>query len=330
MAEENNSQENSNLSDITTDENTLVVENEENSQDNETSDDYKELITNKEEFIKTKQKSKLNKILFGLIGFLVLILIIGIILYFIGFFDQKKEEIITNNSQQINQIVQQEEPIYKFDIKDINSKKLNEQLSYLTNKNINQEKSDELEKAENEKKLIEEQKRKEEEALKAHEAAILEEKQALEEKKIELENEKAQLEAMKAEALKIKEELEAAKNILEKPIVPENSMDISSKSDQIELINNNINKTENNSFLKFINVAKIKGVLYKKYLDKVIAVNPDIILCRDDKNRIEIYYGPFNNDEERKDLLNKLINNKFNQAYELEFTKEEFDRRCNY
>jgi hypothetical protein len=330
MAEENNSQENSNLSDITTDENTLVVENEENSQDNETSDDYKELITNKEEFIKTKQKGKLNKILFGLIGFLVLILIIGIILYFIGFFDQKKEEIITNNSQQINQIVQQEEPIYKFDIKDINSKKLNEQLSYLTNKNINQEKSDELEKAENEKKLIEEQKRKEEEALKAHEAAILEEKQALEEKKIELENEKAQLEAMKAEALKIKEELEAAKNILEKPIVPENSMDISSKSDQIELINNNINKTENNSFLKFINVAKIKGVLYKKYLDKVIAVNPDIILCRDDKNRIEIYYGPFNNDEERKDLLNKLINNKFNQAYELEFTKEEFDRRCNY
>jgi hypothetical protein len=330
MAEENNSQENSNLSDITTDENTLVVENEENSQDNETSDDYKELITNKEEFIKTKQKGKLNKILFGLIGFLVLILIIGIILYFIGFFDPKKEEIITNNSQQINQIVQQEEPIYKFDIKDINSKKLNEQLSYLTNKNINQEKSDELEKAENEKKLIEEQKRKEEEALKAHEAAILEEKQALEEKKIELENEKAQLEAMKAEALKIKEELEAAKNILEKPIVPENSMDISSKSDQIELINNNINKTENNSFLKFINVAKIKGVLYKKYLDKVIAVNPDIILCRDDKNRIEIYYGPFNNDEERKDLLNKLINNKFNQAYELEFTKEEFDRRCNY
>lgn len=330
MAEENNSQENSNLSDITTDENTLVVENEENSQDNETSDDYKELITNKEEFIKTKQKGKLNKILFGLIGFLVLILIIGIILYFIGFFDPKKEEIITNNSQQINQIVQQEEPIYKFDIKDINSKKLNEQLSYLTNKNINQEKSDELEKAENEKKLIEEQKRKEEEALKAHEAAILEEKQALEEKKIELENEKAQLEAMKAEALKIKEELEAAKNILEKPIIPENSMDISSKNDQIELINNNINKTENNNFLKFINVAKIKGVLYKKYLDKVIAVNPDIILCRDDKNRIEIYYGPFNNDEERKVLLNKLINNKFNQAYELEFTEEEFDRRCNY
>ena len=330
MAEENNSQENSNLSDITTDENTLVVENEENSQDNETSDDYKELITNKEEFIKTKQKGKLNKILFGLIGFLVLILIIGIILYFIGFFDQKKEEIITNNSQQINQIVQQEEPIYKFDIKDINSKKLNEQLSYLTNKNINQEKSDELEKAENEKKLIEEQKRKEEEALKAHEAAVLEEKQALEEKKIELENEKAQLEAMKAEALKIKEELEAAKNILEKPIVPESAMDISSKSDQIELINNNINKTENNNFLKFINVAKIKGVLYKKYLDKVIAINPNIILCRDDKNRIEIYYGPFNDDEERKNLLNKLIDNKFNQAYELEFTKEEFDRRCNY
>ena len=83
-------------------------------------------------------------------------------------------------------------------------------------------------------------------------------------------------------------------------------------------------------FLKFISVAKIKGELCKKYLDRVVAINPNIILCRDDKNRIEIYYGPFNDENTRKDLLEKLIKNKFSEAYELEFTKEEFDIRCNY
>lgn len=104
------------------------------------------------------------------------------------------------------------------------------------------------------------------------------------------------------------------------------------KPDIIE--NENIEKenkiNENNGFLKFINVAKIKGVLYKKYLDSVVAINPNVILCRDDKNRIELYYGPFNSDNERTELLNKLIDNNFEQAYELEFTQEEFNNRCNY
>ena len=54
-----------------------------------------------------------------------------------------------------------------------------------------------------------------------------------------------------------------------------------------------ISNKVNNNFIKLINVAKIKGSLYKKYLDKVTAINPSAILCRDDKNRIEIYFGPF-------------------------------------
>lgn len=88
--------------------------------------------------------------------------------------------------------------------------------------------------------------------------------------------------------------------------------------------------TEQSTFLKFINVAKIKGALYKKYLDKVVSINPNVILCRDDKNRIELYFGPFKNDIEREELLNKLLDKGFEQAYKLEFTKEEFNSRCNY
>ncbi len=100
-----------------------------------------------------------------------------------------------------------------------------------------------------------------------------------------------------------------------------------------ETLDNNkkLNKeTSNKEFLLFINVAKIKGVLYKKYLDKVIAIDPNVKLCRDEKNRIEIYFGPFEKNEDRTELLNKLLKNKFTEAYPLEFTKEEFDKRCNY
>ena len=68
----------------------------------------------------------------------------------------------------------------------------------------------------------------------------------------------------------------------------------------------------------------------QKYLDKITTINPNVKLCRDENNRIEIYYGPFKNNEERSELLDKLMKNKFEEAYELEFTQEEFDKRCNY
>ena len=171
MAEENINKDNSQ------DENSLTIENEDkdDSLNQDIADDYKEIIEMKEEFVKSKKKSTLNKILIGLIAFLVLLLTIGITLYFLGFFDSK-EEPIQPAIQENNLPIENKEESYKFDIKDINSKKLNEQLSYLTNKNINQDKTEELEKIENEKRIIEEQKKREEEAYKSQEEALLKEK----------------------------------------------------------------------------------------------------------------------------------------------------------
>jgi len=286
-----------------------------------------------QEFVK-KSKNPLKKILLGLIIFLFLLIIIGAILYFLGFFKQEEKEIIQETIKETITKETQKQDEYKFDIKEINSKKLNEELSFLTNKNLNQDKKEEQEKLENEKKLIEEQKAKEEEALRIQEEELQKQKATLEEKKLALENEKAELEALKEEALKMKDELLAKQDEnKDNENISENTKKVinnteKKESNNISKVDNTIN--ENNNFLKFINVAKIKGVLYKKYLDKVTKINPNILLCRDDKNRIELYYGPFNNEEERKELLDKLLANKFDQAYELEFTKEEFDKRCNY
>lgn len=287
-----------------------------------------------EEFVK-KSNNPLKKILFILIGLLVTLLIIGSILYFLGFFEhkeEKKEEEIKVETQEAIIEKPKEEENYKFDIKNINSKKLNEQLASLTNKNINQEK------VENEKKLLEEEKIKEEEALKLEEEKIKNEKIALEEKKLLLENEKAQLEALKQEAILMKQQLQSNNVNTDHLNVEEKIQDKKEPiKEKIQENNNKVdkeaetkNEVVNTEFLKFINVAKIKGQLYKKYLDKVTKINTNVLLCRDDKNRIELYFGPFENENERAELLNKLIKNGFEEAYEVEFTKEEFDRRCNY
>jgi hypothetical protein len=279
-----------------------------------------------EEFIKPK-KNLIFKILIGVVSALILFIIIGAILYFIGFFEHKEEA----PSQQVEpphietvqhvEKVETKEDSYKFNIKDINSKKLNDQLANLTNKNIN------IEKKENEKKLLEEEKKKKEEE------ELAKQKIELEEKRLELEKQKALLEEIKKQESTVKNEVtpqpEAAKNT-----------NLEEKNQSKEVLNNNPSQEvvtkptqpndNKNEFLLFINVAKIKGVLYKKYLDKIVAINPNVKLCRDEKNRIEIYFGPFENSEERAKILNKLLDKKFNEAYELEFTKEEFDKRCNY
>ena len=239
-----------------------------------------------------------------------------------GFFNHKEEVVIQKEEQHVEQPqevvqhtekVEQKEEGYKFNIKDINSKKLNEQLASLTNKN--------LEKKENEKKAVEEIK-KEETALKNHEEELIKQKAELEKQKIEFEKQKAEFEKTKEESLSQKKEITAQIEEVKQP--EQATIEDTQKK--------NLTKEANakNEFLLFINVVKIKGVLYKKYLDKIITINPNVKLCRDEKNRIEIYYGPFKNSEERSELLDKLIKNKFSEAYELEFTQEEFDKRCNY
>ena len=315
--------------------NTYGSNSEEKSVNNE-NDDLEEIteapVEIKEEFVKPK-KSILPKILIGVVAFLLLLLIIGAVLYFTGFF-APKEPIKVEQKEIVPAVVEKVETTdnntYKFDVKDINSKKLNEQLANLTNKSI---RTEEVEKKDNEKKSLQEQKHKEDELLKSQENELVAQKAQLEEKKLELEKEKAQLEAMKQQATVLKNELEStnsnsiAEGIPAKAIEKTNTALDKEIKHQNNTVKNDVNK---NQFLLFISVAKIKGVLYKKYLDKIVAIDPNVKLCRDDKNRIEIYYGPFENSEERTKLLTKLLNNKFNEAYELEFTQEEYDKRCNY
>ena len=276
----------------------------------------------------------IKRVLFITIGVLLLFLII-LATIFIFKSEESKEptessppvETSTKTNENNTENVPSEPEIKetKFDFNNLEPEKLNEQLELLTNKNMEYQK-------EKEQKILEEEKKlspvfnlvnnlKDKEEIKKEENSIV---SSEDNKKEEI----SKIEEIKEDK---KEEI-----ISEKKDVATSTSNETKTQNETSNINSNSKKeettkiTESLTFVKLINVAKIKGDLNKKYFDKVIEVNANVLLCRDDENIIELYYGPFLEDEIRDNLLSKLIKNGFKEAYSLEMTKEEFDKRCNY
>ena len=276
----------------------------------------------------------IKRVLFITIGVLLLFLII-LATIFIFKSEESKEptessppiesSAKTNENNTENVPSEPEIKETKFDFNNLEPEKLNEQLELLTNKNMEYQK-------EKEQKILEEEKKlspvfnlvnnlKDKEEIKKEENSIV---SSEDNKKEEI----SKIEEIKEDK---KEEI-----ISEKKDVATSTSNETKTQNETSNINSNSKKeettkiTESLTFVKLINVAKIKGDLNKKYFDKVIEVNANVLLCRDDENIIELYYGPFLEDSLRDDLLSKLIKNGFKEAYSLEMTKEEFDKRCNY
>ena len=276
----------------------------------------------------------IKRVLFITIGVLLLFLII-LATIFIFKSEESKEptessppvesSAKTNENNTENVPSEPEIKETKFDFNNLEPEKLNEQLELLTNKNMEYQK-------EKEQKILEEEKKlspvfnlvnnlKDKEEIKKEENSIV---NSEDNKKEEI----SKIEEIKEDK---KEEI-----ISEKKDVAASTSNETKTQNETSNINSNSKKeettktTESLTFVKLINVAKIKGDLNKKYFDKVIEVNANVLLCRDDENIIELYYGPFLEDEIRDNLLSKLIKNGFKEAYSLEMTKEEFDKRCNY
>lgn len=294
-------------------------------------------ISENQEQKEDDQKDKtllIKRVLFITIGVLLLFLII-LATIFIFKSEESKEptessppiesSAKTNENNTENVPSEPEIKETKFDFNNLEPEKLNEQLELLTNKNMEYQK-------EKEQKILEEEKKlspvfnlvnnlKDKEEIKKEENSIV---SSEDNKKEEI----SKIEEIKEDK---KEEI-----ISEKKDIATSTSNETKTQNETSNINSNSKKeettkiTESLTFVKLINVAKIKGDLNKKYFDKVIEVNANVLLCRDDENIIELYYGPFLEDEIRDNLLSKLIKNGFKEAYSLEMTKEEFDKRCNY
>ena len=276
----------------------------------------------------------IKRVLFITIGVLLLFLIILATIFIFKSEESKEptessppvESSTKTNENNIENVPSEPEiKETKFDFNNLEPEKLNEQLELLTNKNMEYQK-------EKEQKILEEEKKlspvfnlvnnlKDKEEIKKEENSIV---SSEDNKKEEI----SKIEEIKEDK---KEEI-----ISENKDLTTNTSNETKTQNETSNINSNSKKeettktTESLTFVKLINVAKIKGDLNKKYFDKVIEVNANVLLCRDDENIIELYYGPFLEDEIRDNLLSKLIKNGFKEAYSLEMTKEEFDKRCNY
>ena len=276
----------------------------------------------------------IKRVLFITIGVLLLFLII-LATIFIFKSEESKEptessppiesSAKTNENNTENVPSEPEIKETKFDFNNLEPEKLNEQLELLTNKNMEYQK-------EKEQKILEEEKKlspvfnlvnnlKDKEEIKKEENSIV---NSEDNKKEEISKIEEIKEDKKEEIISEKKDIATSTNNETKTQNETSNINSNSKKEETTKI------TESLTFVKLINVAKIKGDLNKKYFDKVIEVNANVLLCRDDENIIELYYGPFLEDEIRDNLLSKLIKNGFKEAYSLEMTKEEFDKRCNY
>ena len=276
----------------------------------------------------------IKRVLFITIGVLLLLLIILATIFIFKSEESKEptessppiESSAKTNENNIKNVPSEPEiKETKFDFNNLEPEKLNEQLELLTNKNMEYQK-------EKEQKILEEEKKlspvfnlvnnlKDKEEIKKEENSIV---SSEDNKKEEISKIEEIKEDKKEEIISEKKDVATSTNNETKTQNETSNINSNSKKEETTKI------TESLTFVKLINVAKIKGDLNKKYFDKVIEVNANVLLCRDDENIIELYYGPFLEDEIRDNLLSKLIKNGFKEAYSLEMTKEEFDKRCNY
>lgn len=409
--------------------NTEINDNELESIDNDTSEELEELITSNDEefqeennnnitsnekieetienkegqstedtFQVQKKQSKLRKILIGLIGFLVLVIITGAIMFFMGFFDPeepiKPKLSPAQMKAQAKAAVEkmEEENRYKFKKNDIDVKRLNKKLNLLTKyeiiesdqkekmKDSEREKFYKLSKAEqDESKQRQLAKIKQQEELRMKEmiqAAKAEAKAELLAEQLKEEEDKKAQELLE-EDKKIKNEAnniilpteeepitevqnETEKNASSKSVQKEGKEEviteekvITEKTKEIEptqimsehnetMVKEEI-KTEENTpeviikkellsqmtFIKYISIETKTQDIFKADLDKIEAVDKNITLCRDNKNNIEVLIGPFNENENRDMIMADFLNNDINVAA-VDFTKEEYNRRCNY
>jgi hypothetical protein len=272
-----------------------ALEEEEESKEEEPKEEEEE---EEEDTGQTKKSNKLKIILFALIGFLLLLIIVGLVLYFTCFFDPEEKPKKVKKDQ--NQTTVQAKPEIKtvqrkkhvnFDISMINVKRINRKLKILTkyeiveSPEIEAEKKLEREIAEKERKLKEKQKLLQEFA-----------------------------DMNKEEVLKDRNETN---------ITIADQKNQSTAFDEI---------TKKEKVQKYAQIATLKYKLYKSFLDKIKDVDARISICKDSKGRTQIFIGPFKNEKNRKAVIKEINANKnaIDDAFSVELTPKEYNLKCDF
>lgn len=335
-----------------TNEHTLIDEEQD-----DTLEDFEEVDT--KIYDVQKKQTKLQKILIGIVVILALLIIIGLILYLLGFFDPEKEPEPKKEVKNVTKVIKKEQPSYKFKEKDINVDRLNQKLNMLTKYEVLENEQKELQK-QKEKELLERQKqllsetqrlekinkikeieaKKHEEVLKAQELEqdliqkaknpnhAVTTTQIKEEVKENNPSKavKPQIDIIKENQviIPVKEDLEIENVEIDENIIDENKNLSLNEEEKIDEENLSINK----KFIKFIVINTKEKYIFKNLIDEITSIDKRVNLCRDDENKIQIFIGPFKDNQERDFVINKFDSKKNPESFD--FTQEEFDKRCEF
>ncbi len=317
-------------------------------------------VQDEKEYAVQKKQSKLQKILIGITIGLVVVIIIGLILYLTGFFDPEETK-PEQKEQTPKQEITQKKKKPSIDEKDINVDRLNKKLNMLTKYEILEDEKKELNKSLEKERLYQEAKEqlamerqakidkiKEIEAKKYEEQLLAQKREEAiikeAEQKVEMQEPVAEPKDEIVEEAKVEEKVEP-QEVIEKPEIKEEVIEepiiepvkeIIEEPKTIEITTNDEMIEEDEEakveklFIKFIVINTNKKDIFKSDLDKILNLDDRVQLCRNEENRIEIFVGPFE-DNERNMVLNKFKENLEDENPEaLDFTQEEFDKRCNY
>jgi len=311
-------------------------------------------LDNNEQPVQKKQ-SKVLRMLIIIVSMLLSLVSICVVLYFVGFFDPEPvKEVKVEDTKQ----VQKDE--YKFNSNDIDANRLNKKLNLLTKYEIVENSDIEEQKAKEKENLYLEAKRQ----LELERQAKIDEIKEVERKRLQeqlppikkvdinenidkeiekvIENEEPAEELTKA--TKVEEpvvETEVAVKV-EEPVtevvkeekIEEAKVEEEKTTVKPEEVKEEVvvveEKPKVSQFVKIIKIATKSQDIYKSYLDKIYSISDDVTLCRDYKNNVEIFIGPFDDDSSRDKIAKEYLN-KYNISVEIyDYTTEEYDKRCNY
>jgi len=320
--EENNKQEDSSELELVEIEETEATntENIDDSNAVEESDD------DTQEYEVQQKLTKIQKILIGVVGFLFLIVLVGAILYFMGYFDPEPIKVTKTKIQ--TEIKKNKK--YQFKASDINENRINRKLSLLTKYELvlpeTSKKEQETTKEDTNTTTVD---------TKAKNDTEIKEKEVKEEeiKEQEIKKEDTTSTTIDTKNKIAKNDTQIKEKETKEPETKKedsNTTIVDTKANTKDEIKKKIPQYKGEEFLKFIQVATLKYKLYKSFINQVKAIDARISICAYKKNKTQIFIGPFNDEEKRNSLVKKINKSVVNDAFKVEFTKEEFNKRCNF
>ncbi len=287
-----------------------------------------------QEYSVQKKLGLVQKILIGTVGFLLVIVIIGAVMYFTGFFDPEPPKVEVEAPKQEVEVVPEKEK-YLFKPDDINEARINRKLALLTKYELVEDPEKEREKQEELKKEQEYQaKQKEKEAIEQKVPQIniedtkTEQNAQTTEPNAQQENSTTE-EATKQDDTMVKEDQQQAEVETEQPkeVLDISEEEVDDNKNDEELL---VKQYEGEKFLKFVQVATLKYKLYNTFLSQIKDLDARISVCKYKNNQTQIFIGPFENEDNREKILEKINQNIAKDAFRIEFTQEEFESRCNF